>query len=142
MTDGTDGSVLTTGGPVSGPPSILPGRSGATLILVGFLHNVAAWLVGCLVTIEAYLPGHWYYWGGGILAVVVAVLATGLVQTLRGYRKLAEEKSRGYTTALGSAIQDPSLYYVDRTSLRVVSAPYEPRPGKRKKTPGEPGRSH
>jgi hypothetical protein len=117
---------------MSQPPAILPGPSGATLILVGFLHNVAAWLVGCLVTIEAYLPGRWYYWGGAILAVVVTVLAVGLVKTRRGYRKLAAEKSRGYTTAFGDAVKDPSLYYVDKKSLRVVSAPYEPRPRKRK----------
>ena len=121
-------------GAVSGPPSILPGPSGATLVLVGYAHNVTAFLVGCLVTIEAYLPGRWYYWGGPIVVVVFTILSVGLIKTVRGYRKLAAEKRRGYTTVLGDAIDDPTLYYVDRKSLRVVSAPYAPRPRKRNET--------
>jgi hypothetical protein len=113
-------------------PSILPGPSGATLILAGIVHNCAAVLVGFLLMIEAYLPGRWYHWAGAILAVAAVILVTGLAKTRRGYRKLAEEKSRGYTTALGFAWDDPSLYYVDRVSLQVMAGPHDPRPRHRK----------
>jgi VIT1/CCC1 family predicted Fe2+/Mn2+ transporter len=117
---------------VSESPSVLPGPAGATLILAGILHNGAAVLVGCLLTIEAYLPGRWYFWAGAILAVAAVILVTGLVKTRRGYRKLAEETRRGYTTALGFAWDDTSLYYVDRVSLQVIAGPHEPRPRHRK----------
>ncbi len=129
--DATSPRVSTSGQP-AGAPAILPGPSGATLIVVGFQYEIAGFLIGCLATAEAYLPGHWYYWGGGIFAVVAVVLTVSVRKTLRGYRRLAEEKGRGYTTALGYAFKDPSLYYVDRKSLRVVSTPYEPRPRTRR----------
>ena len=108
-------------------PEILPGPSAATLILVGIYYEGAAFLSGIIIVFEAYLPGRWYYWGGGVLIIAACLLARGLVITFRGYRLLAEEKRRGYTTALGDAREDASLYYVDRKTLRIVAGPNEPR---------------
>jgi hypothetical protein len=113
-------------------PDILPGPSGATLIVRGLQYEAAAVLVGWLLVAEAYLPGRWYFWAAVILAAAFVLLAIGLVNTRRGYRRLRQEKSRGYTTALGNAWEDPSLYYVDRVSLQVVAGPNEPRPRHRK----------
>jgi hypothetical protein len=108
-------------------PEILPRPSAATLILVGVYYEGAAFLSGLILVVEAYLPGRWYYWAVAVLITAACLLARGLVITFRGYRLLAEEKRRGYTTALGDARADASLYYVDRKTLRIVAGPNEPR---------------
>jgi hypothetical protein len=118
--------------PTTQAPEILSGPAGATLLLNGWRFGMTGFLGCCLFSVEAYLPGRWYYWVAGILPVVVGLLIVSLITTLRGNRRLAEEKRRGYTTALGYAWDDPSLYYVDRVSLRVVAGPHEPRPRHRK----------
>jgi hypothetical protein len=150
MTDGTESpwlpkgsSVLppaprntssdgTTRGAVSEPPAVLPGPAGATLLLNGWRYEIAGFLAACLLSIESYFPGRWYYWGTPILALALSLVLIGFVTTLRGNRRLADEKRLGYTTALGDASEDPSLYYVDRVSLRVVAGPHQPRPRHRK----------
>ena len=111
---------------------ILPGPAGMTLLIKGLIFELAGLLTGAFLSLESYLPGRWYYWAAAILPVVGVLLVVGLVTTVRGNRRLAEEKRRGYTTALGDAWKDPSLYYVDRVSLRIVAAPHEPRPRHRK----------
>ena len=105
----------------------MEGPSGATELLTGLIYKMAAVLTGGLVVVESYLPGRWYFWGGAILLVVCVLLSLSLYHTLRANRRLAEEKRRGYTTAMGDALEDPSLYYVDRKTLRIVAGPYEPR---------------
>ena len=124
--DGDARAAATNDGRTSAP-EILPGPPAATLILVGIYYEGAAFLSGFILPFEAYLPGRWYYWGIAVLVVAVLLLARGLVITFRGYRLLAEEKRRGYTTALGDARKDASLYYVDRKTLAVVAGPNEPR---------------
>ena len=113
------------------PPEILPGPAAATLILIGIYYEGAAFLTGFVLVAEAYLPGRWYYWATAALITAAVLVARGLVAGVRGYRRLAEEKHRGYTTALGEALKDPSLYYVDRKTLRVLAGPHEPRPRRR-----------
>jgi hypothetical protein len=105
----------------------MEGPSGATELLTGLIYRMAAVLTGGLVVMESYLPGRWYFWGGAILLVVCVLLSRSVFHTLRAKRRLAEEKRRGYTTAMGDALEDPSLYYVDRKTLRIVAGPYEPR---------------
>jgi hypothetical protein len=127
--DGVDGEphAAPTSGTGASPPDILPGSAAATLILIGIYYEGAAFMSGFILVFEAYLPGRWYYWAIPVLVTAAILLTRGLVITFRGYRLLAEEKRRGYTTALGDARQDPSLYYVDRKTLRIVAGPYEPR---------------
>jgi hypothetical protein len=117
--------------PGSTSPDVLPGRSGATLILTGFYYKMGAILTGCLAVAESYLPGRWYYWGGAIFLGICILVSLSVANTLRGNRRLAEENRRGYTTVPGDAIKDPSLYYLDRKTLRVLAGPYEPRPRRR-----------
>lgn len=118
--------------PFAAAPAVLPGRAGATLLLNGWRYEVAAFLAVCLLSFESYLPGRWYYWGTPILAIALVLVAIGFITPVRGNRRLAEEKRLGYTTALGDAREDPSLFYVDRVSLRVVAGPHQPRPRHRK----------
>jgi O-antigen/teichoic acid export membrane protein len=110
------------------PPTPLSGPSAATLVIHGLYYELGAFAVGCLVAVEAYLPGPWYAWAAVIVAVVVGLLSIGLTRTLRGYRKIPREKERGYTTVIGDAIKDPSLFFLHRRTLRVVAVPHQPRP--------------
>jgi hypothetical protein len=108
---------------MTGPLHTLPGPSAARLLLRGVGGILAAFVVGCGVVAESYLPGPWYFWAIGILIVVLVLLVIGVSQTLRGYKKGSLEKERGYTTFRGDAQENPALYYLDRKSLAVIWAP-------------------
>lgn len=114
-------------------PDILPGPAAATLVIDGFWYELGAFLIGCFAIVEGYLPGKWYYWGAVILFFVVTMLTIGARKTLRGYRKLSAEKQRGYSTAVGPALRDLSLFYVHRKTFKVLATPYQPRPGRRRR---------
>ncbi|MCW2575570.1 MAG: hypothetical protein JWR66_1600 [Modestobacter sp.] len=113
-------------------PVPLPGSSAAILLVVGVRYEVAAFLVGCLVAFEAYLPGRWYVWGGAIVIVVVSLLVIGTRRTFAAYRKIRHEKEHGYTTVYGDAVADPALFFLDPRTLRVLAEPGQPRPRPRR----------
>lgn len=71
------------------------------------------------------------YYGALVVACLGAIgvlLVASVVASLIGYRKLGREAALGYTSALGRAKQDDSLYFVNPHTLAVLAGPNEPRP--------------
>lgn len=127
---------MTAGDSAPGP---LPGASAAIMLVGGLRYEIAAFLIGCLVAVEAYLPGRWYVWALAIVTAVVILLIIGTRRTFAAYRKIKLEKRSGYTTLYGDAVSDLSLYYLDPRTLQVLAAPGQPRPRRsRPSTPIDP----
>jgi len=105
---------------------VLPGRSAASLDLIGRVISIVAVLLllgGAIAVVAARPPAL----AVGILAAVfVAVLAAGQVYRSRGSRRAREEAAEGYSTLIDAAGYD---FRDGRTGALIRSRDEEPMGG-------------
>lgn len=113
---------------------LLPGAAASTLMIRGFILEVAAAACAIPIVFAFILPGHTAYWAAAFVGLGIVLMIVSLRMTFGSFSRVKKERAAGYATVFKAAKENRDLAFVDAKDNQVVALAGEPMPrsGRRK----------